>query len=321
MEVTAIVPVWNGRELLEKLLVTVARQTVPVAEVIVVDNGSTDGAPESAERWGARVIRMGRNAGFAAAVNRGVAESRAEWLAILNSDVELADDWLARLAQNARWFASGKILSAARPGRIDGGWDLISRAACPWRAGQGRPDGPFFSSAREIAMAPFTALLVKADLFRLAGPLDERFESYLEDVDFGMRCALGGYRGVYVPEAVARHHGSATLGRWNPESVRRMARNQVWLVAKHYPPELRARWRWPIFVGQALWGLVALRHGAGLAWLRGRREGQIGTVNTSATPSIEKLLAESEGEIGSLQEKTGFDWYWRAYFALTRVAL
>src|SRR6202044_1100045 len=98
--------------------------TQPASELIVIDNGSTDGAPELARQRGARVIAMGRNAGFAAAVNRGIRESRAEWIAVLNSDVELAPDYFAtlvgpRAAGDNAWFATGKILSAASPGRID----------------------------------------------------------------------------------------------------------------------------------------------------------------------------------------------------------
>jgi len=97
MSITAIVPVWNGRELLERLLASVEAQTEAAAELLVVDNGSTDGAPELARERGARVIPMGRNAGFAAAVNRGIRESRGEWIAVLNSDVELAPDYFSRL--------------------------------------------------------------------------------------------------------------------------------------------------------------------------------------------------------------------------------
>jgi GT2 family glycosyltransferase len=102
MPISAIVPVWNGRDLLLRLLDSLAAQTQPVAELLVVDNGSRDGAPEAALERGARVLSMGRNAGFAEAVNRGIQESRGEWLAVLNSDVEMAPDYLARLLAAAR---------------------------------------------------------------------------------------------------------------------------------------------------------------------------------------------------------------------------
>ncbi|MEO8370268.1 MAG: glycosyltransferase, partial [Candidatus Solibacter sp.] len=75
MKISAIVPVWNGRELLARLVTTLEAQTLPVAELLIVDNGSSDGAPEMARARGARVIAMGRNAGFAAAVNRGIREA------------------------------------------------------------------------------------------------------------------------------------------------------------------------------------------------------------------------------------------------------
>src|SRR4051794_36393230 len=72
MSISAVVPVWNGRALLARLLDTLDAQTMRADEVIAVDNGSSDGAPELARQRGARVIPMGRNAGFAAAVNRAL---------------------------------------------------------------------------------------------------------------------------------------------------------------------------------------------------------------------------------------------------------
>ena len=65
MSIAAIVPVWNGRDLMERLITSLQRQTRAASELIVVDNGSTDGAPDLARKLGARVIAMGRNAGFA----------------------------------------------------------------------------------------------------------------------------------------------------------------------------------------------------------------------------------------------------------------
>src|SRR5579864_7821605 len=110
MSLSAIVPVWNGRDLLARLLASLAAQTQPVSELLVVDNGSTDGAPDLARARGARVIPMGRNAGFAAAVNRGIRESAGEWIAVLNNDVELAPDYFASLLAAGRPFATGRIL-------------------------------------------------------------------------------------------------------------------------------------------------------------------------------------------------------------------
>jgi GT2 family glycosyltransferase len=321
--ITVIVPVWNGRALLEKLLCDLDAQTRPAAEILVVDNGSADGAPEAAERAGARVIRMGSNRGFAAAVNRGIAECRTELVAVVNQDIEAAPDWLARLAaaldDEQAWFAAGKILQASHRELLDGTFDALCRGACAWRIGNGRPDGAAFSVRRRIAFPPGTAALFRAALFRRLGPLDERFESYLEDVDLGLRCALDGLSGWYVPEAVVWHHGSASLGRWHPETVRRIARNQVFLVKKHYPARLILRCAWPIVVAQALWGLLALRHGTFFAWLGGKLAGlarPCGSVHSNA--ALLPILELGEREIFAGQSKTGFDFYWRWYFLLTR---
>ena len=304
-------------------------QTYPIAEVLVVDNGSEDGAPEAAEALGAHVVRMGKNAGFSRAVNRGIQECKSGWLALVNSDVELAPTWLELLMAAAAppgvWFAVGKILSAAHHELIDGTYDTLSRGACAWRVGHGRADDAEFSKGTVISFAAGTASLFRAELFQGAGTLDESFESYLEDVEFGLRCACLGFRGRYVPEAVAYHVGSAALGKWHSETVRRIARNQVFLVAKYYPLRLLFRLAWPVIVGQTLWGVVAMRHGKFVAFLRGKLEGVMGFATQRRNSLVKRIepvqllqiLQASEKEIRDIQRRTGFDWYWRVYFALT----
>ena len=328
-DVSVIVPVWNGRALVERLMGSLRGQTHPVKEVLVVDNGSEDGAPEAAEALGARIVRMGLNAGFSRAVNRGIQQCVGGWIALVNSDVELSPTWLEKLiaagAQPDVWFAAGKILSATDHKVIDGTYDTLCRGACAWRVGHGRPDGAEFSKARLISFAPGTASVFRAELFRRVGLLDESFESYMEDVEFGLRCACLGFRGRYVPEALAHHVGSAALGKWHPETVRRIARNQVFLVAKYYPVRLFFRLAWPVVVGQSLWGLVALRRGAFGPFLRGKVEGVAGFVTQrqkARATCIEahrllQILQESEKEIRDIQRRTGFDWYWRVYLAIT----
>jgi len=315
MSLSAIVPVWNGRDLLARLLDSLEAQTMPVSELLVVDNGSTDGAPELARARGARVIPMGRNAGFAAAVNRGIRESRGPWIAVLNSDVELAPDYFATLAAAGASFATGKIFSARFADRLDATFDAVCRGGVAWRVGHGRADGPAFGVRREIAAPPWTAVLFRAEVFERVGLLHEAFESYLEDVEFGLRCAARRVAGLYVPEAIAWHHGSAALGPWHSETVRRLARNQCYLVALHFP---RSHW-WPILVAQLLWGAVAVRHGTGLAWLRGKLQGIRGASRLRKTRDLVPpgYLRDCERTIYHVQQATGFDPYWRLYFLLT----
>jgi len=325
MKVAAVVPHWNRRDLLQTLLANLAQQARPFDEIIVVDNGSADDSAAVAERAGARVIRLGSNFGFAAAVNRGIESTTADWIAILNNDVTLAPDWLstllARIEKDAEnesdWFATGKTLSAHDRNRIDGTFDAISRGACSYRCGSGKPDGPFWNQPRRIRMAPMTAALFQRRLFEEIGSLDEGFESYLEDVDFGIRCAIHERWGVYVPTAIAYHQGSSTWGQWNKYAVRLIARNQVLLTAKHFGGLAR----WPIVAGQLLWGFVALCHGCAGAYLQGKMAGMrdartLPSQKLASGNSVEAFARESEKTILEIQRQTGFDRYWRAYFWL-----
>jgi GT2 family glycosyltransferase len=320
MKVTAVIPHWNRRELLGKLLESMGRQTRPFDEVIVADNGSTDGSAEMAEGAGAKVVRLGSNLGFAAAVNRGIAATDSDWIAILNNDVTLEPEWLEALLAAADregvWFACGKVLRASNPCIIDATFDEISRAACAWRCGSGRADAPVWNQARTIRMAPMTAALFRSGLFSEIGALDESFESYLEDVDFGLRCAFAARAGVYVPRAVSYHVGSATMGEWNRDTVRHIARNQVLLAKKHFRgmPVLR------IVAGQLLWGLIALRYGRGFSYSLGKTQGLLAKPEGqgSSPANAKSILEDSERQIFDLQARDGFDRYWRAYFWMSR---
>jgi GT2 family glycosyltransferase len=334
--VAAVIPTWNRAALLAQVLDDLGRQTYPIERVIVVDDGSTDNSAAVARRAGAEVITLKANAGFAAAVNRGIehagSEAGAEWVAVLNNDVTLQPDWLAQVMAKVgdAWFATGKLLDAAAHERIEGSFDALCRGGCAWRCGQGRLDSQLWNQPRSIQLAPFTAAIFRADLFRRVGLLDEQFESYLEDVDFGLRCAELGLSGLYVPEAIAYHTGSATLGRWHRDTVRKIARNQLLLVAKHYPPDWIKRYGWCVLVAQTLWGFVALGHGAFPGYLAGKIEGLRGfraergratrgkrSANFPAIIEFSAIIERGEQEIRELQSLTGFDLFWRLYFALT----
>jgi GT2 family glycosyltransferase len=321
--VSAVIPHWNRRDLLQELLASLALQTRAFDEILVVDNGSTDDSVAFAQSQGARVIALGHNMGFAKAVNRGVAEATGDWVAILNNDVMLAADWLAIMLESAKnhSFATGKILDATNPAIIDGAFDELAFSACACRCGSGKADHPVWDQPREIRIAPMTAALFQKNLLCELGGLDERFGSYLEDVDFGLRCALAGRPGIYEPRALARHRGSATLGKWKNDTVFHIARNQVLLAKKH----LHGQRYWNILVGQLLWGLLAVKNGCGLAFLKGKLAGlrdargyKLEHHNEASRYRLHAILQTSEESILALGRETGLDQYWRYYFWLSR---
>ena len=102
-----------------------------------------------------------------------------------------------------------------------------------------------------------------------------------------------------------------------------MARNQLFLIARHYSSGMLLKNAWPILIAQLLWGLVALRHGRGCQWLRGKAEGlsRFAEFRDSASserdPMLAQILRSGEQEIHRVQQAFGRDLYWTLYFLLT----
>src|SRR4051794_8543675 len=155
--VTVVVPAWNGERWLPGLFASLRAQTQAPAEVIVVDNGSSDGtlawlAREAPE---ARVLAQGRNTGFAVAANRGLLAARTEFVALLNTDVELAPDWVQVMAQ--RLEAEPKCASVAckmvRLGdesTLDDCGDVLRRDGVCEQRGHGRRDDGRWDQPGEV---------------------------------------------------------------------------------------------------------------------------------------------------------------------------
>lgn len=329
MLVSIIIPTWNRLGLLHSVLTSLDEQTLTdfrsSVEVLVVDNGSTDQSADFAREWGARVIGFDENVGFARAVNAGIATAAGDWLFILNNDVTLAPDYLARLLDEALRtgsdFATGKILMADDRQLLEGSFDLVSRGGYAWRCGYGHRDAALWSAPRRIWWAPMTAALFHRRLFDSLGALDISFGSYYEDVDFGLRCAEAGFRGVYVPEAIVFHIGSATFGKRSGRVYYWSARNQLLLLGKHLDTRTAFESFWPIVTGQTLALLAGAKHGHFLASLTGKLAAVWPAVRAllQAKPKAaeaQAILKQSEEQIFELQASLGFDLYWRLYFTL-----
>jgi GT2 family glycosyltransferase len=316
LTVSIVIPTWQRRDLVLRLLDLLETQSRPPDEVIVVDNGSTDGTAEAiGDR--ATVIRLTDNQGFARAVNLGIVAAKGDWIGIVNNDVEPRSDWLEKLLLSEKGFATGKLLNIRNPQLLDGVYDLLSSVAMPWRAGHGRIDREILYYNSNISFASWTAVLIRRQVFDQVGLLDEAFGSYYEDVDFGMRCSRHQITGEYRPDAVAFHVGSGTLGAWRPATVRLLTRNHRLLIQKHFGHDKSWPFACKLIVSRVLWALLALRHGQLGAWWTGFRE-KLPDVKRECHQQdhLVRALQESEAEIYRLQKETGFDWYWRIYFGL-----
>src|SRR5208282_1410765 len=106
------------------------------------------------------------------------------------------------------------------------------------------------------------AVLYRREVFELCGRLDEDFFAYLDDLDLALRAHILGHTGIYLPDAIARHIGSATLGDGrHPHIVEYLTRNQIYLLAKDYPRRVLGRLLPRIIVYQGLWFVFAVRNG------------------------------------------------------------
>jgi GT2 family glycosyltransferase len=234
---------YDGLALLDQVVPTVLAQRGVDFEVVVVDNGSSDGSADHVRAsWpGVRVVALDRNVGVTAALNRMVDAARdAEFVALLNNDVELEPDWLAHLvatldAHPEAAAAAGKLLRQDARDVIDRAGDEVYWSGACFGRGAGERDEGQFERAEEVFAVGGAAALYRREAFDRVGPFDEDLFAYLEDVDWGFRARLVGYGARYEPAAVGYHRGGATLGDINPFSLYQLRRNTVWLVAKNYP--------------------------------------------------------------------------------------
>ena len=193
---------------------------------------------------GIRVIRLTENLGFAAASNLAVREAEdSNWVALLNPDAFPDPTWLAALMQAAQAkpqcasFGS-RLLCATATDRLDGTGDVYHVSGLAWRRGHGTVASGMALAGAEIFAPCAAAALYQRDIFLAAGGFDEHYFCYFEDVDLGFRWRLLGYCCWYVPDAVARHVGSALTVRHSAFHVYYSHRNLVWTYLKNMPSAL-----------------------------------------------------------------------------------
>ena len=196
---SVVVTNWNGRQWLPTCLGALEAQSFQDFEVIVVDNGSTDGSVEYLEEcfpW-ARVIANESNIGFPAAVNQGIRASEGVYLVTLNNDTSADPDWLAALVGPAEsdsgvGMCASKMLFSERPQTINSTGICIDRTAIAWDRHGGQPDDPGDRQPAEVFGACAGAALYRRRMLDETGLFDGDFFAYLEDVDLAWRGRRAG---------------------------------------------------------------------------------------------------------------------------------
>lgn len=248
--VAVIILNWNGEKLLREFLPSVVANTdTSIADVIVADNGSTDGSRELLHKDFPQVklLEFDENLGFAGGYNRALRETGYRYTLLLNSDVETPAGWLTPLhdfmeAHPDAAACQPKILSYKQKEKFEyagaaGGF--IDRNGYPFCRGRifdtVEDDNGQYDIPVEVFWATGAALMVRTDLYEKAGGLDERFFAHMEEIDLCWRLLLMGHTLWCVPASHVYHLGGGSLPAANPRKTYLNFRNNLLLLHKNLP--------------------------------------------------------------------------------------
>ncbi|MBI2505131.1 MAG: glycosyltransferase family 2 protein [Candidatus Latescibacteria bacterium] len=205
---------WNGMKYLDRCLAGLYAQTCPLAEVVVVDNGSTDGSKEWLREHypQVRLIENTANLGFAAGYNQAIAACSAPYVLVLNTDVFLDPGFLAQalqgFAHGPRVAAvTGRVFQEATQELLNGGFFLRRQLRIRHSPDLDLPEEVFGATGAVVLFrrAALEDLKVEGEYF------DESYFGYGEDLDLAWRAQLWGWKVRYQPTPPAHHVGSGSL--------------------------------------------------------------------------------------------------------------
>jgi GT2 family glycosyltransferase len=258
-QVSVIVLNFNGRAFLDECIASLEAQIYRDFEILLVDNGSTDGSADYMRETFAQRCKLvfhDRNLGFAEGNNAALPLAAGQFIVFLNNDTKVDPEWLARLVEaagahpEAGSFAS-QIRSYDRPEILDTVGIIIYRDGMSRGLGRLQP-ADRYDEPLEVFAPSGCAAMYRREVLDAVGPFDPDFFAYCEDMDLGMRARLAGWSCWYVPEARVYHHYSGTAGKYSPFKAFLVERNHLWLVVKLFPLRLILASPWYAFVRYAL---------------------------------------------------------------------
>ncbi|HEX2914242.1 MAG TPA: glycosyltransferase family 2 protein [Chloroflexia bacterium] len=258
--VSILVLNWNGQKFLEPCLRSLQAQTFRDFEVILVDNGSTDGSSafvrETFAGWltqqelpRLRLLELNENSGFSGGNNHALAvvDPRTPFIATLNNDTLAEPEWLATLVaalqeREKGWGAAcgpmlfSSVQAKAQPVIASAGIEIRRDGlALDRHVGQPLQSG---SEPEEIFGPCAGAALYRYEVIEKVGFFDEAFFAYLEDADLAWRMRLAGYRTLFLPNALVWHEYSGTGKQGSPFKNYQLGRNRLWVILKDWPSAL-----------------------------------------------------------------------------------
>lgn len=282
---SVIIPHWNGRHHLDDCLNALRRQTFADHEVILVDNGSTDGSQAyvHAEFPEVRLMELPENRGFTGACNAGYQASRGEFICLLNNDTEADPAWLEVLVATFDRYpevgiVATKMLLFDQRDHFHSAGDYYSVDGIPGNRGVWQQDRGQFEREEPVFSACGGAAAYRRSMVEQIGFLDDAFFFSCEDVDLAWRAQLGGWDVIYAPQAIVYHKLKASGGSGVTGSFHD-GRNFFYVIWKNYPAGLLRRHAGKIVraqLGITREALRAWRGAAARARLRGQLAGLLG---------------------------------------------
>ena len=290
MKVSVVTPNYNGLKFLNTYFETLAIQGRFIEEIIIVDNGSTDGSIQLIEEYmnspnfkiDIKLIKNEENLGFAPAVNQGIHLAKSDYIFSINNDVELDFRTIEKLLESMEssiesgdnpFSIQSKMISYHDKDLIDDAGDEYNLLAYTKKLGDGSHKDNY-NEKMEIFSSCAGAALYRKSVLEEIGCFDNNFFAYVEDIDLSFRAQINGYKNFLEPESIVYHYGSATSGsRYNEFKIKLAARNNVWLIYKNYPiPQKIVNFIF-IFLGFFIKYLFFLKKGYGSVYLSGVKEG------------------------------------------------
>ena len=259
MRCSVVILNWNGEQTLRQFLPSVLAHTQSKdVEIVVADNGSTDGSLNFLQTQPVRVIKLEQNYGFAEGYNRAIEQVDAEYVVLLNSDVEVTPQWLDRMLDymdahpkvmaaqpkvlswhSKQQYEKGKV-SAIRfehAGAAGGMMDILGYPYCKGRLMTHlEEDHGQYDEVSPIFWATGACLLIRTQVYKEIGGLDANFFAHQEEIDLCWRLLNQYPFSVFsLPFSVVYHVGGATLGYENPKKTFLNFRNNLLMLRKNLP--------------------------------------------------------------------------------------
>ena len=246
--VSTVILNWNRCDLLERCLVALQCQSYSCSEIILVDNGSTDGSVAYVREHfpEVKVIALPENRGFTGGNNVGIQVARGKYIALLNNDAQPELHWLEALVHALEThpevgFCASKMLQAGDLRVIDTAGDVFYDYGVGSKRGMDQLDGREFSQIEYVFGACAGAAIYRRAMLEDIGFFDEDFFLYGEDIDLSFRAQLRGYKCLFVPEARVYHQVAATAGWGSHLSIYYSRRNILYVLVKNLPTSLLLR--------------------------------------------------------------------------------